>query len=76
MTRTHEVTSSHPQRSVPLSFQDRRSSHPAEIDEKPLQSLQKISESIGLINGCEIVLGFFFEQVWDFFWISWLVPFA
>ena len=60
MTRTHEVTSSHPQRSVPLSFQDRRSSHPAEIDEKPLQSLQKISESIGLINGCEIVLGFFF----------------
>jgi hypothetical protein len=25
---------------------------------------------------CEIVLRFFFAQVWDFFWISWLVPFA
>ena len=25
-----------------------------------------------LSKGREIVLGFFFEQVWDFFWISWL----
>ena len=30
----------------------------------------------GFSNGCEIVLGFSFEQVWEFFWISWLVPFA
>ena len=28
------------------------------------------------MKGCEIVLGFFFEQVWEFFLISWLVQFA
>ena len=31
----------------------------------------------GPTNGCEIVLGFFFlSRFGNFFWISWLVPFA